>query len=194
MQQHSVSSLIEPSSWLKRYYALRAAVALAWVAAAFAVGPTSPRLAAFLLVVYPAWDALANYLDARRSGGLSRNHTQALNVYVSGATSIAVMIALTVGPTAVLGALGVWAILAGLLQLATAIRRWRRTGAQWAMSLSGAQSALAGSIFLMQALKPDTPSALTTLAGYAAFGALYFLVSSVWLAIQDMRRAPMPAG
>ena len=43
---------------------------------------------------------------------------------------------------------GAWAILSGLLQLGTAVRRWKRFGAQWAMVLSGGQSALAGGFFI----------------------------------------------
>ena len=49
---------------------------------------------------------------------------------------------------AVLAVFGAWAILAGLLQFATGLRRWRSYGAQWSMILSGAQSALAGGFFI----------------------------------------------
>ena len=56
--------------WLKLYYFIRAGFSAVWVAAAFTVGQHSPILAMILLVVYPAWDAAANYVDAARSGGL----------------------------------------------------------------------------------------------------------------------------
>lgn len=88
----------------------------------------------------------------------------------------------------VLGIFGAWAILSGLLQLGTAVRRWKRFGAQWAMVLSGGQSALAGGFFIFQAAMPAVPS-IANVAGYAAVGALYFLVSAVWLTVGTWRRS-----
>ncbi|WP_439357016.1 DUF308 domain-containing protein [Bradyrhizobium sp. DASA03007] len=172
--------------WLKHYYFLRAAFSVAWVIAAFAIAPSSAVSAATLLVVYPAWDAAANYLDALCSGGLAQNRTQVLNVLVSLATTIAVILALQVSMNWVLGIFGAWAILSGLLLLGTAVRRWKRFGAQWAMVLSGGQSALAGGFFILQASMPAIPS-IANVAGYAAIGALYFLVSAVWLTVSTWR-------
>jgi uncharacterized membrane protein HdeD (DUF308 family) len=168
---------------LTRYYLLRAGVSTAWVAAAFTVGAANPAVAAGLLVAYPAWDAVANGRDALSNGGFRANGSQALNVAVSAVTAVAVAAALGRGMAAVLVLFGVWAALAGLLQLATAVRRWRTYGAQWAMALSGAQSALAGGFFLKQAAGPATPS-ITTIAPYAAFGAFYFLVSAIALRVK----------
>jgi uncharacterized membrane protein HdeD (DUF308 family) len=157
------------------------------VAAAVIIAPMTPLIAGALLVIYPAWDALANVIDARRNGGLRRNLTQAFNAAVSSLTTIAVAIALTDSLNTVLGVFGVWAGLSGLLQLATALRRWKRVGAQWVMVVSGAQSAAAGVMFLRQAGLPETPSA-ADIAPYAAFGAFYFLVSAVWLTVSAARR------
>ncbi|MCK1383593.1 DUF308 domain-containing protein [Bradyrhizobium sp. 21] len=173
--------------WLKQYYFVRAAFSLAWVGAAFAVAPSSPVIAGALLVLYPAWDAAANVADALRSGGLAQNRTQALNVVVSLATTVAVLVALQMSMNRVLGIFGAWAILSGVLQLGTAIRRWRSFGAQWAMVLSGAQSALAGAFFVFQATMPAVPS-IANVAGYAAVGAIYFLVSAVWLTVSAWRQ------
>ncbi|MBK3663866.1 DUF308 domain-containing protein [Bradyrhizobium diazoefficiens] len=173
--------------WLKQYYFLRVAFSVAWVVAAFAIAPSSPAIAGALLVLYPAWDAAANFLDALRSGGLHQNRTQALNVLASLATTIAVIVALQTNMNRVLGIFGAWAILSGLLQLGTAIRRWKSFGAQWAMVLSGAQSALAGGFFIFQATTPAVPS-IANVAGYVAVGALYFLVSALWLTVSDWRR------
>ena len=175
------------AQWLKQYYFLRAAFSVAWVIAAFTVAPSSAAIAATLLVAYPAWDAAANYLDAFCSGGLNQNRTQALNVLVSLATTVAVIVALRVSMNWVLGIFGAWAILSGLLQLGTAVRRWKLFGAQWAMVLSGGQSALAGGFFIFQASMPAIPS-IANVAGYAAVGALYFLVSAVWLTVAGWRR------
>jgi uncharacterized membrane protein HdeD (DUF308 family) len=80
---------------------------------------------------------------------------------------------------------GAWAVLSGLLQLGTAVRRWKRFGAQWAMALSGAQSALAGTFFVKQAGEPAPM--LQNLAGYAAVGALYFLISGLVLLYRERR-------
>lgn len=173
---------------LARYYLIRGLVAAGWVVAAVAVGGSNATVAAVLLVSYPAWDALANWFDARGSGGLLANPSQALNVVVSLGAAMAVAGALLSGMNAVLAVFGVWAILAGLAQLVTGIRRWRAVGAQWAMILSGAQSILAGVFFVMQSGGARVPS-IVDVAPYAGFGAFYFLVSAVWLIIANRRRA-----
>jgi uncharacterized membrane protein HdeD (DUF308 family) len=178
------SALPQGNQWLKPYYFSRAAFSVVWVGLAFTVGKSMPGIAALLLFAYPIWDAAANLVDARRNGGLKGNPTQLLNAVVSGVTAVAVAIALGISMNAVLGVFGVWAILSGIFQLATAARRWKSYGAQWAMILSGAQSALAGVIFINQASGPKTPS-IADIAPYAAFGAFYFLVS---LTVSDVRR------
>ncbi|MFG1420521.1 DUF308 domain-containing protein [Roseixanthobacter liquoris] len=184
---HTGPSGNDQQQWLKLYYFIRAGFSGVWVALAFTAGQHSLALAAILLILYPAWDAAANFADAARSGGLAKNRTQALNVAVSVATTLAVVAALQLGMNWVLGVFGAWAILAGLLQLGTAIHRWKSLGAQWPMVLSGAQSALAGAFFISQAQMPAPPS-LARVAGYAAVGAVYFLISAVWLSISDLRR------
>lgn len=55
------------------------------------------------------------------------------------------------------------------------------------MVLSGGQSALAGGFFIYQASTPAVPS-IANVAGYAGVGALYFLVSAVWLTVSEWRR------
>ena len=181
------TNLVQPSAtWLKSYYFTRFAVSTAWVLLAFTVAKAMPPLAAIMLVAYPAWDALANFIDARRTGGLNRNKTQLLNFVISVITAVAVAIALGQGMNTVLAVFGVWAVLSGLFQLATAVRRWK-SGAQWAMVLSGAQSALAGIFFVKMAGGAATID-ITNVAPYAAFGAFYFLVSAIWLTVSDARR------
>ncbi|MGA1805000.1 DUF308 domain-containing protein [Rhizobium sp. HT1-10] len=173
--------------WLKQYYFTRAAFSVLWVTAALTIGQQSFAVAAALLIAYPAWDAAANVVDAARSGGLAVNRSQAINVTASSIMTIAVIIALTMNMNWVLGAFGLWAIFSGLLQLGTALRRWRTGGGQWAMVLSGGQSALAGAVFMYQAHMPLEPS-ISTVVGYAGFGAFYFLVSAVWLSVSLSRR------
>ncbi|MHC2468792.1 DUF308 domain-containing protein [Bradyrhizobium embrapense] len=179
------SRLQAPSSWLQSYYFGRAIFSIAWVAAAVLfsgqAGPT-----AFLLVIYPAWDATANLADARVNGGLIANPSQALNVVVSTITAIAVIVALSQSSYAVLAVFGVWAILAGVLQLSTGVGRWRHVGAQWAMILSGAQSALAGGYMISRSIGTVAPTILDV-APYAGFGAFYFLLSAIWLVAKGYR-------
>lgn len=187
MTEFSPNGASQANRWLKPYYYGRAAFSIVWVAAAFTVGKTNPAVAAILLMIYPAWDALANLVDAQRNGGMRRNPTQTLNVVASGVTTAGVAIALGLSMNAVLGVFGTWAILAGLFQLATGVRRWKTSGAQWAMILSGAQSALAGAFFIKTAAGVQVPG-ITDFAPYAAFGAFYFLISAISLSIADMRR------
>jgi uncharacterized membrane protein HdeD (DUF308 family) len=180
------------SGSLKSYYFLRFAVAAAWVGLAFSLAARAAPVAAALLVAYPAWDAVANLFDARRNGGFARNPPQMLNVVVSAVTAVAVAIALAKGMSAVVTVFGAWAVLAGALQLATGVRRWKAYGAQWTMILSGAQSALAGAFFIKMA-SAAAGLGITTVAPYAAFGAFYFLVAAIWLMVSEARRKPVRA-
>ncbi|MBY5720324.1 DUF308 domain-containing protein [Rhizobium leguminosarum] len=173
--------------WLTRYYFTRAAFSAIWVAAALTAGTQSLAVAAALLILYPAWDATANLVDAARNGGLANNRSQTINVAVSAVTTAAVIIALTMSMNWVLGVFGLWAIFSGLLQLGTAVRRWKTDGGQWAMILSGGQSAVAGAFFIAQAQMPEPPS-IANIAGYAGLGAFYFLVSAVWRSVTQMWR------
>ncbi|TIW00207.1 MAG: DUF308 domain-containing protein [Mesorhizobium sp.] len=189
-QMNDHSRARSSNAWLKSYYYLRFAVSAAWVAAAFTVAKDSPPIAAVMLVAYPVWDALANYVDAQRTGGLSRNRSQLLNVVASIVTAIAVAVALGRSMNAVLAVYGVWAVVSGAFQLLTAARRWKTNGAQWAMILSGAQSALAGLFFVKMAGGTEAIG-IANVAPYAAFGAFYFLVSAVWLSVSDIvRKSP----
>ncbi|MBX5069332.1 DUF308 domain-containing protein [Rhizobium lentis] len=183
MQTHSFPQ----SNWLRSYYFTRAVFSIVWIAAAILLAG-QPRAVAFLLVVYPLWDALANVMDARVNGGLQANPSQTLNVVVSTVTALAVVIALSNSTYAVLAVFGAWAILSGLLQLYTGVRRWRVYGAQWVMILSGAQSALAGGFMISRSFGADAPTILD-IVPYAGFGAVYFLLSSIWLVVAAYRKA-----
>ncbi|MDR6624080.1 DUF308 domain-containing protein [Caulobacter segnis] len=175
---------------LKRYYFLRAAVSVAWILAAVAVGTSNPLLGGVLLVAYPAWDALANAMDARSNGGFAANPPQTFNLFVSLLVAAAVLLALQVEPRRVLTVFGVWAGFSGILQLVAGLRRWRSVGGQWPMVLSGAQSVLAGVFMITQSLRHGGhPPAPIEIAPYAGFGAFYFLVSAVALTLKGRKRA-----
>jgi uncharacterized membrane protein HdeD (DUF308 family) len=182
-----MQSQTSSASWLRSYYFGRAIFSIAWIAAAVLLRGHA-AVVAFLLVIYPAWDAVANLADARVNGGLIANPSQTLNVVVSTVTALAVIAAAGHSTYAVLAVFGVWAILSGLLQLTTGARRWRRYGAQWAMILSGAQSALAGGYMISQSIGSVAPTILD-IAPYAGFGAFYFLLSAIWLAANANRNA-----
>lgn len=187
MNQTNMQAAVVPQEdWLKRYYFARAGFSIAWVGAVLGLVPGFPGLAAVLLTLYPAWDALANLVDGHRSGGIAANRSQAINAIVS--LAVAGAIAATLPDMhRVLAVFGAWAILSGLLQLTAALKRWRTNGAQWAMILSGAQSALAGAVFVYQASAPAEPT-IATVVGYAGFGAFYFLVSALTLTVRATRR------
>jgi len=174
------------AAWLRKLYFTRAAFSFAWVALAFTAAKQSPALATVLLIVYPAWDAFANLWDARMSGGAQANPTQMLNLWMSTLVALAVAASLVAGWQVVLLIFGIWAIVSGLLQLATAIRRRKAERGQWVMMLSGAQSALAGGLFISrQGTDAPIPQ---TLAGYAAVGAVYFLISGVVILVRERKR------
>lgn len=173
--------------WLRRYYAIRAAFSIVWVAIAFSLAKTPSLFTGLLLVLYPAWDAAANWYDAGRHGGLRANPTQAFNALVSIGVAIVATAAIVFDGHAVLYVFGAWASLSGLLQLGTGIRRWSQVGAQWPMILSGLQSTLGGLFFIKKATAGVTASA-ADIAPYAAFGAFYFAISAITLAVSLTRR------
>jgi uncharacterized membrane protein HdeD (DUF308 family) len=172
-----------PPNWLPRYYGARALFSVVWVALAVTAGHARPWAGAALLVAYPLWDCLAGIADAASSGGARANPTQALNAAISAAATLAVAIALGRTLHGAVGVIGVWAVLSGLLQLATGLRRWRSATGQWPQLLSGAQSCLGGAVFVARALGP-APVGVTDIAPYAAFGALYFAISACVAALR----------
>lgn len=178
-------SCFQRAAWLRKLYFIRAAFSFAWVALAFTVARGSPVVASGLLIVYPAWDALANLLDARMTGGAKANPTQVLNAWMSALVTVAVAASLVLEVQIVLVIFGVWAIVAGLLQLATAVRRRKGDQGQWVMMLSGAQSALAGGFFVAQ--QGSAAPVVQTFGGYAAVGAIYFLISGLVILFRQSR-------
>lgn len=173
---------------LRNFYFLRAGVAFAWAALAVLLGSAPVAVVGTLLVLYPAWDAAANVIDARRSGGLQANSGQKFNALTSIITAVCMAAAFALrGNAGAVLVFGVWALLAGLLQLAVGIGR-RKLGGQAFMIISGAQSALAGIIFVKQSF--GIAPGIAQLAPYAAFGCLYFLLSALWL---TFRKGHLPS-
>ena len=174
---------------LRRLYLVRSGFALAWAALLFATGPGIGPLSATLLVLYPLVDVAAAVVDARssRPGGDAAAGLR-VNVAVSALAAVGLAFALGSGVPAVLRVWGAWAVIAGLVQLAVALRR-RALGGQWAMIASGSLSVLAGASFALMAAR-DAAS-LGGVAGYAALGGVFFLVSALRLG-HAARRAQSP--
>ncbi|WP_244362463.1 DUF308 domain-containing protein [Streptomyces aquilus] len=179
------------SSGLRSLHLIRVAFSLIWVAL---VGTTSASLvstdrptaiAAVLLVVYPLWDVIATLLERRLAGPGSEDRARTANMALGLAATAGMIIAVfsTIGTTLLV--FGVWALLSGAIQLVVAIRRRHAVGAQWPMVISGGLSVLAGISFA--AMSASATSGLSSVAGYSAFGAFWFLVSAVALTIRSRR-------
>ena len=176
---HRPSSAIAPA--LRTLYFARAAFAIVWallltLTATTGAGPGP--LGTALLLLYPLVDLAAAVVDHRASRATRPAPALLVNMALSLLTAIALGFAVSSGLAAVLVVWGAWAITAGIVQLIVAVSR-RALGGQWPMILSGGISVLAGAAFIAQS---GTPAAsLTSLAGYATLGGIFFLVSALRL-------------
>jgi uncharacterized membrane protein HdeD (DUF308 family) len=178
-------------SGLRSLYLIRVVFSLIWVALVFTTSAslkstdTPTVIAAVLLIIYPLWDVIATLLERRMAGTGSTSRVSAINVALGLAAAIGMIIATfsTIGPALLV--FGIWALLSGAIQLVTAIRRQRTVGAQWPMIISGGLSVLAGAAFA--AMSGSATSGLSTLAGYSAFGAFWFLASVIALSLRARR-------
>ncbi|HVX44255.1 MAG TPA: hypothetical protein VHC49_10230 [Mycobacteriales bacterium] len=165
-----------PSLTLHRLYLIRFGFALLWAVVLFATAARIGPVSGTLLVLYPLLDAAATAVDSFSSRRLAPGLR--LNLAVSSIAAAALIVAVTSGIPAVLRVWGVWAVAAGLLQLAVALRR-RAVGGQWPLIASGTISTVAGIAFVLQA--GGTDPSLKNLAGYALLGGVFFLVSALRL-------------
>lgn len=178
-------------SGLRSLYLIRVVFSLIWVALVLATcaslksKDTPTAIAAVLLTIYPLWDAVATLLERRLAGAGSTSRVSAVNMALGLAVTIGMIVAIFSTIGSALLAFGIWALLSGAIQLVTAIRRWRTVGAQWPMIISGGLSVVAGATFA--AMSGSTTSGLSTIAGYSAFGAFWFLVSVIALSLRTRR-------
>ncbi|MET9303936.1 hypothetical protein ABZX68_01055 [Streptomyces cellulosae] len=163
---------------LRRLYFVRFAFAAVWAALLFATADTLGPLSAALLVIYPLFDVACAVVDVRSAADGGPVRHLYLNIALSAATTAGLALAAASGIPAVLRVWGAWAVTAGLVQLVVGVAR-RRMGGQWAMIASGGISTLAGASFAAQAGGADAN--LTSLAGYAFLGGVFFLVSALRL-------------
>jgi uncharacterized membrane protein HdeD (DUF308 family) len=156
-------------------YFVRFGFALVWAGLLFTTASKLGPISVTLLVLYPLFDVVAALIDVRSSQTALGLY---VNITISGLAAIGLAVAAASGIPAVLRVWGIWAVISGLTQLAVGISR-RTLGGQWAMIISGAISTIAGTSFVLQATQPN--ASLVNLAGYAALGGLFFLVSALRL-------------
>jgi uncharacterized membrane protein HdeD (DUF308 family) len=168
---------VETARSLRKLYFTRAAFSITWVILVALLAKTSTGIATVLLIIYPAWDVVGTFLDIRANRNSSFSKTpQYVNAVISTITTIAVGIALQKGVPEALIVFGTWAIGTGLIQLILGLKRRKFLGGQWPMIISGAQSMIGGTSFII--LAHDPTKGITSLAGYAAFGAFYYLLTA----------------
>jgi len=167
---------VQTARSLQKLYFIRAGFSIVWVVLVSALAKTNTNIATVLFIIYPAWDAIATYFDIQANPPAANKTPQYVNALISIATTVGVTLALQKGIPEALIVFGAWAILTGLIQLILGLRRRKQLGGQWPMIISGAQSMLAGGAFIVMAHQPN--QGISTLAGYAAFGAFYFLLTA----------------
>jgi uncharacterized membrane protein HdeD (DUF308 family) len=159
---------------LRRLYFIRFVFAAAWAGTFAAIGSKIDAGSVTLLILYPAFDVAAAIFDARST----RDRALYVNIAISAAAAIGLAAAAAGDIPDVLRAWGAWAIVAGLVQLFVALQRRRMLGGQWAMILSGGLSVVVGAGFFGSA---GGATSMKQVAGYAALGGLFFLISAVRL-------------
>jgi uncharacterized membrane protein HdeD (DUF308 family) len=165
---------------LRTLYLARFGFAIVW-AVLLLVNTTAldaGLLTAVLLVVYPLVDVAAAVVDRRSSQPTGASAALlVVNIVLSLLAAVGLLVAIPTGVSSVLVVWGLWAITAGAVQLVVGSRR-RALGGQWAMIASGGLSVLAGASFIIQSRGAGS---VTSLAGYAVLGGIFFLVSALRL-------------
>jgi uncharacterized membrane protein HdeD (DUF308 family) len=173
---------VETARSMQKLYFIRAAFSVTWVILVALFAKTYVSAGIILLIIYPAWDVIGTFMDIRANRGTLSATPQYINAAISTITTIAVAIAIQKGVPEALIVFGIWAIATGLIQMILGIRRRKLLDGQWPMIISGGQSILGGSSFIY--LAHDPSKGITSLAGYAAFGAFYYLFAAIRLAKQ----------
>lgn len=174
----AVADATSTTQSLRNLYYARFGFAVVWAGLLALTASTLNPASIALLVIYPLFDVAAAVIDFRSSGAARPRTPLYVNMALSLLAAIGLAIAVTSGIPNVLRVWGVWAITAGIVQLIVALLR-HQLGGQWAMILSGGISTLAGTTFILQAA--DANASLTTLAGYATLGGIFFLISATRL-------------
>lgn len=171
---------VERARCLKNLYFTRTVFQVLWAGSVIATATASPTVAAVLVILYPLWDVVCTFYDLNTSGlrGSART-SQMINAVLGTVTAIGIAFTAFQQPAYAIGIFGAWALFAGMLQLAAGLIRRKQLGGQWAMILSGLQSMAAGVVFGLGGLQGKLHA--KDLAGYAIFGAIYFLIGGILL-------------
>jgi len=175
---------------LLRLYFIRGLLALAWAAVFARLSSRLDSWAVALLVVYPLIDAVSSLIDYRAMPSNPERRITAFNALLSTATAIAMAIAGTIGPPAVLAGFGAWAVIAGAAQFMLGLRRrGLELGRQWPMLIAGGLSFLVGISYCIQAA--GARPTLAVLSVYATGGGLFFIAQAVLLVWRSRQRHPI---
>ena len=173
------------SSVLRNLYLSRVVFSAAWVALVSLAGSSTHSadtvsiLAGLLLVVYPMFDAVATVVDLRADTTAKPRLAQHVNAATSTAAAVTVAVGASVSLATAMDTFAVWAIISGAIQLAVGARRVGELAGQWPMIISGAGSIFAGTTFIDWNRSPT--SALHSLAQYSIGGAIWYLLTALWL-------------
>jgi uncharacterized membrane protein HdeD (DUF308 family) len=175
---------------LRRLYFIRFAFAIVWAVLVTLTAKSFGPVVVTLAVIYPLFDVAAAIVDSRSSRATRSALGLYVNIGISLLAAVGIGIAATAGAPGILRVWGIWAIVAGLIQLVVAIVR-RSLGGQWPMILSGGISVLAGAGFFLMASQPG--ASLTSVGGYAVLGGIFFLISALRLG-RTVKAAQLSAG
>jgi hypothetical protein len=161
--------------FLRRLYFVRFGFAIVWAGLLVVTASTINPLSATLLVLYPVFDMAAAVVDARSSRSAKPVPGLYVNIAISLLAAVGLAIALSSGAPRRAAGLG---CLGHLVRPRPALRRPHPpfAGRPVAMIISGAISTVAGASFILQAGQPG--AGLSTLAGFATLGGIFFLVSA----------------
>lgn len=164
------------ASPLRTLYLARFGFAIVWAVLLVVTGGAAPT--AVLLVIYPLVDLAAAVIDRRSSHPTGAPATLlVVNMALSLLAAVGLLVAVGSGTSTVLIVWGLWAITAGAVQLIVGLRR-RALGGQWPMIVSGGLSVVAGTSFIAWS---GGSGSVSSLAGYAVLGGIFFLVSALRL-------------
>lgn len=181
----ALTAPVRTAQSLRTLYFVRTVFSAIWVTLVFVLASTvttatrPTAIAVVLLAIYPAWDAVATFFDARATPTAATHLPQYVNIALGLLAAAGVLVAIGGGLTSALIVFGVWASASGAVQLYLGLVRRKPIGGQWPMIISGGLSVLAGISFIVTASVPRT--SLTTLAGYSAFGAFWYLIGALLL-------------
>jgi hypothetical protein len=176
---------------LRNIYLLRVGFSMLWVTliATATLSPSSdvpPSVrVALLLAAYPAADLAASIADLRSDATGRATVPQWINAIADAAAVTLVAVAASHSLTAAMNALAGWAIISGAIQLTLGGRRVGRLRGQWLMIISGAGSIFAGTTFIDWTQSPS--AALHTLTQYSIGGAVWYLLTAIWLSMPATR-------